>query len=152
MLLRVATLDSDGEILEQTQLTSLDIRTELPAELQELAQVTPPPLVIDYRSTVPPEEDWQLGWVPPGFTKQRANRHELAITQVPADYQMYSDGMTSFSVYVVAGTESLSALQYSGIESLYSHDFGEYQVTVVGRLPLETVQRIATSVRPAHDP
>lgn len=147
MLLRMLTVNQEGEPLEQVQLTALEITSELNSELEQVTELNLPPLVNDVHRAVGVQHDWQTNYLPRGFSLIRGNHHRLPITGIAADYYLYSDGLTRVSVYVSEDPEAAANLRYDGLESLYSHSFADYSVTVVGRLPMATLQRIATSVR-----
>ncbi len=147
MLLRMLTVSQEGEPLEQVQLTALEVTTELNSELEQVNELNLPPVVDDVHRSVDVRHDWQTNYIPRGFKLIRGNHHRLPITGIAADYYLYSDGLTRVSVYVSEDPEASANLRYNGLESLYSHSFADYSVTVVGRLPMATLQRIATSVR-----
>lgn len=146
MLLRVATLSVAGDVLEQIQLTSLYISDELLDTLRELEEVPPPPLIEDHSNRRPVAGDWTISWLPQGFDLVRSNHHRMAMTGQPADYFLYSDGLAKVSVYISARVDGLNPVQIEGAESLFAADYGNIRVTVVGGLPVETMQRIAQSV------
>lgn len=147
MLLRSATLSMDGDVLEQVQLTSLFVSENFNDNLQELKKVSRPPLIEDHSNRSPVQGQWSIGWLPEGFSLLRSNSHRMAVTGQPADYFLYSDGLAKVSVYINRHSDSAQPIQIEGAESLYSTRLNGHQVTVVGGLPLSTVQRIAQSVR-----
>ncbi|MCC5856414.1 MAG: MucB/RseB C-terminal domain-containing protein [Idiomarina sp.] len=150
MLLSVVTFSTEGDVLEQVLLTSINVFDEAAPELEQISEHwTAPPEV---RPDIQDAEigDWQFEWLPAGFQRVRQNRLQVALDGPVADHYMYSDGLAKFSVYVSADEDRASAMQYEGITSLYSHDHGQYTATVVGRIPLHIAQRIAASVRAAE--
>lgn len=147
MLLRAATLSMNGDVLEQVQLTSLFVSDEFNDNLEELKKVARPPLIQDHSNRRDVQGTWSVGWLPEGFSLRRSNSHRMAVTGQAADYFLYSDGLAKVSVYISRHTDSAQPIQIEGAESLYSTRLNEHQVTVVGALPLSTVQRIAQSVR-----
>ena len=147
MLLRSATLSMDGDILEQIQLTSLFVSEQFNENLQELKNISRPPVIDDRPNSRPMQGTWSVGWLPQGFHLLRANSHRMAVTGQPADYFLYSDGLAKVSVYISRHSDHAQAMQIEGAESFYSVPLGRHQVTVIGALPLATVQRIAQSVR-----
>lgn len=150
MLLRSATLSMEGDILEQVQLTSLFISEDFMDNLRELKEVARPPLIEDYSNRSPVRGAWNIGWLPQGFEMIRSNSHRMAVTGKHADYYLYSDGLAKVSVYISERTPASQSMQIEGAESLYSTRLNEHQVTVVGELPLATIERIAQSVRQAN--
>lgn len=146
MLLRMATVAPSGDILEQIQLTSVDFPAELQADLLQVKATPMPPLVRDPDADSTIQHEWRQTWLPEGFSQIRSNHHRLPMTGIAADYFLYTDGMTRVSVYVSQDPRAASELAYEGLESLYTHRHADFSVTAVGRLPIETLQRIAASV------
>jgi len=148
MLLRVATVSPSGEILEQIHITSMELSDEMNPDLLQVKTIGLPPLVRDDPSLNPVHHAWKKNWLPVGFKQIRANHHQLPMTGIPADYFLYSDGMTRISIYVSEDPKASNSFAYEGLDSLYSHQYQNYTVTVVGRVPMSMLQRIALSVRP----
>lgn len=146
MLLRVATLNVSGDVLEQIQLTSLYISDDFLDSLQELEEISPPPLVDDRSNQRSIAGDWAISWLPQGFELIRSNHHRMVMTGQPADYFLYSDGLAKVSIYISARQDGLTPVQIEGAESLFAADYGNIRVTIVGDIPVETMQRIAQSV------
>lgn len=147
MLLRAATLSMNGDVLEQVQLTSLFVAEQFNENLQELKNIARPPLIQDHSNYRDVQGAWTVGWLPEGFLLLRSNSHRMAVTGQTADYFLYSDGLAKVSIYISRHSESAQPIQIEGAESLYSTRLNGHQVTVVGALPLSTVERIALSVR-----
>lgn len=150
MLLRSATLSVEGDVLEQVQLTSLQISERFPDNLRELKHVTRPPMVEDNSNHLDVQGDWHLSWLPGGFRLLRSNHHKMAVTGQQTDYFLYSDGLAKVSVYIGLRGQGTGPAQVEGADSLYTKELGSYMVTVVGRLPFETVKRIADGVQVAQ--
>lgn len=150
MLLRSATLSVEGDVLEQVQLTSLQISEDFPENLRELKDVTRPPMVEDNSNRNEVEGNWELSWLPAGFKLLRSNHHQMAVTGQQTDYFLYSDGLAKVSVYIGLREQGTGPVQVEGADSLYAKELGNYMVTVVGRLPFETVKRIADGVQVAR--
>lgn len=147
MLLRVATVSPSGDILEQIQITSMELSEEINPDLLQVKAMGLPPLARDEVNQTPVRHAWQKNWMPVGFKQIRANHHQLPMTGIAADYFLYSDGMTRISIYISEDPKAASSLSYEGLDSLYSHQHQNYTVTAVGRVPMATLQRIALSVR-----
>lgn len=149
MLLRSATVSLEGDVLEQVQLTSLFVNDEMSENLRELKSIARPPLIDDHSNREPVRGAWALNWLPQGFELVRSNSHRMAVTGQQADYFLYSDGLAKFSLYISARGQDTPSVQIEGADSLYSAQLNDYQVTIVGSLPLATIERIAQSLRPA---
>lgn len=147
MLLKMQMLTPSGDILEQIQLTSFSVRRELPVSLNDLRGVPRPPRLYDSSS-----QQVQFGleptWLPSGFKLKRQNNRGLYDTQLPTDYFMYGDGLTDVSIYIVPmSAQALPELALQGPESLVNVKYQDFAITVVGKMPVATLRRIAESVR-----
>lgn len=147
MLLKSAMVTPQGEVVEQMQLTSLNLSDRFPANLEELRDVPQPPLLYDTDGLVKVRFGAEHNWLPDGFKLLRSNHHRLPLTGAQADYYLFSDGLTEFSVYVSEVTEDTpEPLSLRGPDSVYTMLVDGFAVTVVGKLPFETAQRIADAV------
>lgn len=89
---------------------------------------------------------WIIGWVPAGFILHQRKQLEEGI-----DMLMYSDGLTSFSIFV----EKTDALPLEGVAQRgatlaaidgFVDNQSSYRVAVVGEIPSSSAQRIASEV------
>ncbi|WP_462157562.1 MucB/RseB C-terminal domain-containing protein [Pseudoalteromonas sp. GB56] len=148
LLLRSAYVNSQGEFLEQLQLSHISV-SEAPApELIEISKREfPEPL-----PSVEAQEDtgsWQIGWLPEGFELLKSDRHKLDFNNELADYYLYSDGLVDVSVFVqrpLAGQRPSGSLT-SGATTIYIHNAGAFDVSVIGNIPTQTAKTIAESVQ-----
>ncbi len=91
--------------------------------------------------------DWEPGWVPPGFTLA-----DYSAAGEGLESLLYTDGLAVFSVFLdrtggsnipeVQARRGATIVQLKKIES----GTGEYAVSVVGEIPAEAAERIATFV------
>ncbi|EKE84809.1 MucB/RseB C-terminal domain-containing protein [Idiomarina xiamenensis] len=149
MLLKSAMMSPQGEVVEQIQLTSLRLDEQPASVLTELHDIDLPPLLSINDQRAEPRYPAEAAWLPSGFDLVRGNHHALAVSGVPADHYLYSDGLASFSIYVTPASEEevASPLALSGADSLYIRRQGAFTIAVVGKLPLETVVKIADNMR-----
>jgi sigma-E factor negative regulatory protein RseB len=89
---------------------------------------------------------WQLAWVPPGFAfvGERQVRNQI-------DMMMYTDGLTTFSVFVEAadGTIPEGVAQRGAtlaVMDALTYQDKRYRITVVGEIPVVTAQKIAQNI------
>ena len=152
LLLKSAYVNHKGEMLEQLQLTHISV-TEQPAQmlLEMQNRDFPPPLPvseIDNESTGSAVNNWKIGWLPAGFKLLKSDRHKLDLNNELTDYYLYSDGFVEVSVFVqrpLPGKRSSGALS-SGATTVYVHNGGSFDVSVVGNIPAMTAKAIAESV------
>ncbi|AXQ97445.1 MucB/RseB C-terminal domain-containing protein [Pseudoalteromonas piscicida] len=151
LLLKSAYVNQQGELLEQLQLTHISV-TETPAEqLLELSQKQFPEAVSGLLKTLEngTKNNWQIGWLPQGFELLKSDRHKLDLNNELADYYLFSDGLVDISVFVqrpLPGQRPSGALS-SGATTVYVHNTGAFDVSVVGNIPALTAKAIAESVK-----
>lgn len=143
--LRVDLLDAAGEVIEQVAFTDVaigrtpsdeDLSPSAGAPLQRFKRL-PEGLAGDVR--------WQVPAPPAGF-RLRAAR------PLPGGgaHLLYSDGLASVSVYVepAAGQLRGGLRQQRGAVHARSFWFDGWQVLAIGKVPADTVDRFARTVRP----
>ncbi|MFY8272971.1 MucB/RseB C-terminal domain-containing protein [Pseudoalteromonas sp. SSDWG2] len=148
LLLKSAYVNNAGEFLEQLQLSHLNV-TEMPAaELIEMSQ-REFPQALPSIAALNDEGSWQIGWLPQGFELLKSDRHKLNLNNELADYYLYSDGLIDVSVFVqrpLAGQRPSGSLT-SGATTIYIHNAGAFDVSVIGNIPVQTAKNIAESVQ-----
>ncbi|MBQ4846132.1 MucB/RseB C-terminal domain-containing protein [Pseudoalteromonas sp. MMG005] len=151
LLLKAAYVNQQGDLLEQLLLTHISVTPEPSSQLLELQQKEfPAPLpmqtVNEQGSTT---SNWVIGWLPQGFKLLKSDRHKLDLNNELADYYLYSDGLVDISVFVqrpLPGQRASGALS-SGATTVYVHNSGAFDVSVVGNIPALTAKSIAESVQ-----
>ncbi|MDN7123581.1 MucB/RseB C-terminal domain-containing protein [Pseudidiomarina sp. 1APP75-32.1] len=151
MLLKMQMTTPQGEVLEQIQLTTFTERESMPISLSDLRGVPRPPRLHEIRNQEPPQFTLEPTWMPAGFELLRSSHRRVAETRLPTDYFLYTDGLTEVSVYVSnSQQQALPELALQGPESLFNLNKGDFAITVVGKLPVGTLQRIAESMQTAN--
>lgn len=151
LLLKSAYVNHQGEMLEQLQLTHISVTEEPAPMLLEILNrdfPTPLPLNAEETQTENAVNNWQIGWIPKGFNLLKSDRHKLDLNNELTDYYLYSDGLVEISVFVqrpLPGRRPSGALS-SGATTVYVHNAGGFDVSVVGNIPSTTAKAIAESV------
>jgi len=145
--LKVEVYNLEGQILEQVVFT--EFTTE------QTAQTAPEPLDTPglnvkhiHAAQAEPFENapFQLNNWPPGFKTVFFIRNSLQ-AQKPVDHLLLSDGFTTLSVYLEPKTDQgIEGPHSLGSVNSFSKVLGNYQVTVLGEAPAETVETIAAGV------
>jgi sigma-E factor negative regulatory protein RseB len=145
--LRADLVDRDGEILEQYRTISYSVSDKLAKLMAGLNDVHLP-AVLSLPGSEIKSSFWSVGWVPNGFVSKELSRYRMAMTDKVVENQMFSDGLFSFSVYVVdLDNQSLKTqLIRQGRRTLHSVIKGHNEISVIGDIPPETAKRIAQSV------
>tara|TARA_B100001057_G_scaffold206692_1_gene207457 strand:- start:6186 stop:7136 length:951 start_codon:yes stop_codon:yes gene_type:complete len=150
LLLKAAYVNHKGEALEQLQLTHISV-TEQPAPmiLEVLNRNFPTPLPGNaLEGEKSNATNWRIGWLPNGFKLLKSDRHKLDLNKELTDYYLYSDGFVEISVFVQRPLPGrrLSGSLTSGATTIYVHNGGNFDVSVVGNVPSQTAKAIAESV------
>lgn len=177
LLLKSVILDAQERALEQEQFATVDIGVALADEVFATAsaseQALPPaarqgnqpgsaasdaPNGVACQSppcpaVAPPDTalDWQVGWLPSGFTRHGEHAAAATPTGGPAPHFVYSDGLATVAVFVERLPDETAPLQgftFVGAVSTFSRVSAEHQITVIGELPQATVRKIALSIAP----
>lgn len=150
LVLKSWLVDESAQPLERYQFIDLDLTPNL-ASIEQLPaakiQKETTAQVTDCNpSGVKQPQQWQLAWVPPGFAfvGERQVRDQI-------DMMMYTDGLTTFSVFVEATTDAIPegvaqrGATLAVMDSL-SYQGKRYRITVVGEIPVVTAQKIAQNI------
>ncbi len=155
LLLKMAVLTHQGQLLEQIQFTHLEVNEQLSDNLVQL-QLTELPDIIQLTN---PKQNkalsWQVDWLPLGFAVVKSNQHNLNSynrgDDKAVDFMLFSDGLTEVSVSVNPSKEKFRAPEYAsdGATMVFNHIIQGIEVGVVGDIPLATAKKIAESIVPA---
>ncbi|MCW8107386.1 MucB/RseB C-terminal domain-containing protein [Alteromonas ponticola] len=152
MLLKFNMLDLNGNLLEQIQVTSLNIQKTPHPYFARVNQATlPQPMVIT--PSQPRKHNWEVDYLPRGMKEVKRDIRRLALTGQIVEYKMFSDGLVDVSVYVQMAEDAIGAdmvLRHE-VNTFLTLTDGQAQVTVVGEIPLHTANAIATSLS-MHQP
>ncbi|SEK72790.1 sigma E regulatory protein, MucB/RseB [Colwellia chukchiensis] len=148
MLLKLALANRAGQLLEQVQFTHLDITKELSESLRQLQQTQLPKVIEIPEGYQAQSLQWQVSWLPAGFTKVNANRHRIAATKKPVEFMLFNDGLVDVSVYVNPSEDRQRATDYvmDGATVVLNQVVNSFEVSVVGKIPAKTAKVIADSV------
>lgn len=153
--LRAEVFNEQGVVLEQLIFTSLEIRDEIPGEMlqpqvgarDQILELEHDPLPRSTMRRSPPA--WQSTDLPPGFNQKVQRRHFLPNKFYQVEHHVYSDGLASVSVFIEQRDDDerilLGASRIGGV-NIYGHVHNGYLITVLGEVPVVTVQRIARSM------
>lgn len=150
LLLKIAIITRQGQLLEQIQFTHLDITDDLSENLVQLEE-TQLPAVIEL--TVGNETAslfWQINWLPEGFNVINSNRHRIHQNKKAVEFMLFSDGLVDISVYVNPSAKKQRPVEYAsdGATLVFNQIINGLEVSVVGKIPLITAKKIADSITP----
>jgi len=154
LLLKMAILTRQGQLLEQIQFTHIEVSEQLSDNLAQL-QLTELPEVIQLTNQTNHQDlSWQVSWLPRGFSVVKSNLHHLnsqnSTDAKTVGFMLFSDGLTEVSVYVNPSKEKFRAPEYAsdGATMVFNHIVRGVEVGIVGDIPLATAQKIAESIVP----
>lgn len=156
LVLKSIILNSAGHTLEQVQFTQFAVVEQLAEDLllpgfkgthfdwqtEAGSSAAKPPLAADFA--------WKVGWLPTGFEFKESNTQPMSNGTPPAAHLVFSDGLAMVSVFVEAiGDNALALRGHSSrgaVNAMSRLADPHHQITVVGEVPLGTVEKIAKSV------
>jgi sigma-E factor negative regulatory protein RseB len=149
--LRTELLGSDGRPIEELKFADIsfesltDSQTLEPSiSLENFTWYTEPRRV----ETTEIETDWVCDDLPAAFGVISTRHERLPGADEPVTHIVYGDGLATVSVFIAEGQDqSIARRSAMGASNSFSIEIGDHQVTAVGEVPSETVQRIATSMR-----
>ncbi len=155
LLLRADLLDIDGMSIEQYMFTDIEVGPEI--DEGDLRAVTPEQDLVwigDRNDEPPPGParlEWAVGRVPDGFMLTRQIQRLSPMRKQPVEHLVYSDGLAAVSVFIErrAGLKKtpMQGLSRMGAVHAFATVIDDYQVTVVGEVPADTVDMMGMSVR-----
>ena len=154
LLLKDHLIGDDGKIVEQFMFTQINypdmiektrFSTNVKKEKFTWYKAEEPAV----KSTANKSMNWKVVNLPPGFVSGMKRHHNMTMSAMPVEHFMFSDGLSSISVFVEKQMENSKNLMGSstmGAVNAYGRAIGKYHVTVVGEVPNVTVKMIGNSV------
>lgn len=157
LLLKSDLLDEQGSAVEQLIFTSISFPPWIPDDLLEPGisgksltwYINDDEAPRDSSPSADATGDWRVQWLPEGFMMTDRGESPIPIGRMPVEQRVYTDGLASLSVFIeqldVDG-ETLQGPSTMGALNAYGRVVEGYQVTVVGEVPIGTVETVANSV------
>ncbi|MFM8340702.1 MAG: MucB/RseB C-terminal domain-containing protein [Methylomonas sp.] len=146
--LKVETYHSDGSVLEQVVFTNLQIENNS-LNIDNLNNGQAVHVKHLHITEAKPYEKAPFilkNW-PNGFETVFFIPNSLQKNQKPVDHLLISDGFASVSVYLEPKSgQGVNGLQALGLVNSVSRVIGDFQVTVLGEVPANTVELIAAGI------
>ncbi|BDM63624.1 sigma-E factor regulatory protein RseB [Shewanella sp. NFH-SH190041] len=145
--LKYDLLTQDKQLIEQVMAVELVVLPEAPALLKEaLHQDWPAVMNTAERGD---GRNWHFSWLPDGFKVTVRDHHRLIGSHEAVEYVALSDGLANASVYIARASDTPlpeEVITRNGL-SLVTEINGNAEIVVMGKLPPETLRRIARSLR-----
>lgn len=161
VLLRSDMLDSAGEVVEQTMFTSVEFISKEVASAQFETPPSTSPLPKANLPELGPaktggnnEGTWRVERAPAGFSVVERVVHSASPTHPHGNEQLVlSDGLASVSVFIesaASARRSFIGKTHRGAVNAFGTLLDGRQVTVVGEVPIATVEMIGQSIVQTH--
>jgi sigma-E factor negative regulatory protein RseB len=148
--LRLDTVSPANVLLEQLMVVSLQVSDYVNPWLVKLTENPRPEVVHIRQLETERKSQWKTNWLPPGFTVVKNDQHLLAMNEnVPVSYMMLDDGIVNVSIYISTKKLALDEKQKlirHGSTVLYTEQRGNFEVNVVGDVPVATAKRLVKSL------
>lgn len=154
LLLRTDVVDEQGEVMEQLEFISLEVKEHIP---RKMLQPEAGSRALELTPSTPVEGNmsqplhWHVASLPAGFALELQRQHAIAGDGVAVEHLIYSDGLTSVSVFIEPrrDNDGMSAgSSRRGSVHAFTRLLEQQRVTVLGEVPLATVKQIAESIAP----
>ena len=147
--LKTVLYDNSGVLLEQVVFTGIEVKDELPFVDIKLLDITNPAHDIhQFHPQTSDQADFVVTRLPKGFREFFFTRKPMHNADQPVDHLFLSDGFTSVSIYMEDKSAALQpGLQSIGAVNSFSRTINNYQLTVMGEVPAQTVEFIAEGIK-----
>lgn len=154
MLLRSELVDDQGQTIERIMFTQFDLPENIPASALH-AQTDTTGFTHRKRGdraspAAGPHLRVHVDKLPPGYAITVDESQHLAGIAAPVRHLVFTDGLASLSVFAAPlkpGKDVLHGASRMGSVNAFGRVLQNYQITVVGEVPAETVKLVAQSVR-----
>lgn len=146
LLLRADLTDKNNQLLEQFRVLQSVVSEDVQGIIAPIQALTLPHSGITTAERES-EVSWQLPWLPSGFEAVRGKTHRFPDTflnEETPESRFYSDGLFSFSVYVLENKGIIFNEQFwqEGKLSIYGQTVGEKDIIIIGDIPPATIRHI----------
>ena len=154
LLLKDHLINDSGEIVEQFMFTQINYPKVIEKE-QLVSNIKSKKFTwykaddLKSKNNIKQSMNWKIRDVPAGFIPGIKRHHKMTMSAMPVEHFMYSDGLSSLSIFVekqMKKSKNLVGSSTMGAVNAYGRAVGEYHVTVVGEVPHATVKMVGDSV------
>jgi sigma-E factor negative regulatory protein RseB len=147
--LKIELYDNSGVPLEQVVFTDIEVKDALPFVDVKFLDTA---YAAQHIHQLQPQSSDQAAFIvtglPKGFREVFFTRKPMHNAEQPVDHLLLSDGFTSVSIYMENKNPAMQpGLQSVGAVNSYSRTINNYQLTVMGEVPAETVKSIAEGIK-----
>ncbi|WP_392565707.1 MucB/RseB C-terminal domain-containing protein [Utexia brackfieldae] len=103
------------------------------------------PLVVGSEQPNTLDDQWQLNWIPSGFTQR--SHSQIDFNEHGISSRLYSDGVFSFTVNVSENTVPTKSYSLQkGEQTIFVTQLKDKEIMIIGNLPLTTITKIAQDI------
>ena len=154
LLLKDHLINDNGKIVEQFMFTQINYpeviqKKQLVSNIKSKKYTWYKADDLKSKSNIHKSMNWKVNNVPAGFVPGVKRHHKMTMSAMPVEHFMYSDGLSSLSIFVekqMKKSKNLVGSSTMGAVNAYGRAIGEYHVTVVGEVPHATVKMVGDSV------
>lgn len=154
LLLKDHLIDDNGKIVEQFMFTQINYpevieKVRLISDSKNKKFTWYKAKDLQSKQGVKKSMSWKVMKVPAGFVPGVKRHHKMTMSAMPVEHFMYSDSLSSVSIFVekqMKNSKNLIGSSTMGAVNAYGRTVGKYHVTVVGEVPHATVKMIGDSV------
>ena len=154
LLLKDHLIDDGGKIVEQFMFTQVNYpsainKTQLISKINSKKFTWYKAKEVAKNFDAAKSMNWKITNIPAGFVAGVKRHHKMTVSAMPVEHFMYSDGLSSISIFVekkMKTSKNLTGGSKMGAVNAYGRAIDNYHVTVVGEVPHATVKMIGDSV------
>ncbi|WP_373778391.1 MucB/RseB C-terminal domain-containing protein [Glaesserella sp.] len=152
LLLKSNLTDRDNNVLEQFRVIQSTVDEQLLYIVEPISSLILPALITHKENDMSNQLEWMPTWLPRGFKALASGRQslsEMLMSNEHIESQLYSDGLFTFTVYVVENRGIVFNEQFwrEGKMSIYSQTIDDKDIVIVGEIPLVTARHIVQELR-----
>ena len=153
--IKVVINNFSSTTLEQYVFTDLEIKSKLPfVDVKVSSADNPVQSLYKLQAQSLEQAAFTVTKLPQGFREIFFTRRPMHNSEQPVDHLLLSDGLASVSVYMEhknsalkSGLFASKSVESVGAVNFFSQTLGDYELTVMGEVPAETVKLIAEGVK-----
>jgi len=157
LLLQSDLLDDQGNVLESFSFSSVSMGLDIPEqslkpEMQgnEMSWNRTEQGMSAVKIAPKQNSRWQVTWLPEGFDLVTQQNRFKARNGAAVEQQVYSDGLSSVSIFfekIRARHSHLHGSSKMGAANAFGTIMNAHFITVVGEVPSRTVEKVGNSIR-----
>lgn len=149
LLLDAARIDGRNNVVERFAFTDVSIGRAVSKDAIKPTRPESAPEIEPSQEMRASDGSWYVSDVPAGFAKVLDLQRRMPGRRALVTHMVFSDGLSMVSVFVEPqlGQAAHAAPTSRGSVAMYTRQVNDWRITVLGEVPMESVQRIGNSVQ-----